>query len=202
MRTILRSCTAAVVLLLLAGCEATTFEHAPMAERNGCDPALVGDWFSLADARDGNNGEVELQVGSNCRLLVIEHKQDGAVNGEATQLHVGNDGRQGYAWVDAAWAFQRADSHETTVPGDVYVLRYGVHGERLELRTPDTKAIAHRIIDDDLQGETRKSGTVLVNRLTGTVTPQQLRWHGFFADKPARFERRKPPAEPAPAKRP
>lgn len=199
--TILRSCAVASALLLLGACESTTFEHPPVAE-SGCDAALAGNWFSLADTRDESDGEAELLIDGSCKLLLIEHKKDGVVSDDPTLLHIGTDERQGYLWVDAAWAYRRADSKELTVPGDVYVLRYRIHGDKLELQTLNDKAIAHRIIDGDLRGVTRKSEHDLFNRLTGTVTPQQLRRHDFFADKPVRFKRHEPKPESVPAERP
>ena len=90
--------------------------------------------------------------------------------------------------MDAAWAYRRAESKEQTIPGDVYVMRYHINGDKLELQTPDDKTIAHWIIDDDLRGETHKSDHGLFNRLTGTVTSQQLRRHDFFSDKLTRFQ--------------
>ena len=188
--TTLRSCAAAVVLLVLAGCEATTFQNPPLAEQ-ACDPQLNGDWLSVADSKDNDTpGEVELQIDKTCNLALVEHKKDGDVRGDITTLHVGRDSAQGYFWLDATWAFKRAQSTEPAPANDVYVLRYTIHGNDLQLYTIDDRAIAHRILNEELKGEVHKTESTLVNRLTGTVTPQQLRSGITFEDKPARFMRR------------
>jgi hypothetical protein len=179
-----------VLALGLAGCEATTFEKPPIAEV-ACDAQLVGDWLSVADSGTNDTpGEVELQIDKACHLSLIEHKKDGDVGGEATELHIGRNGSQNYFWLDAAWAFKRAQSTEPAPAGDVYVLRYNISGKELQLRTANNRLIAHRILDDKLHGEVHKSESTLVNRLTGTVTPAQLRSMITFDTKPARFTRR------------
>ncbi|HEV2607993.1 MAG TPA: hypothetical protein VGT79_08420 [Xanthomonadaceae bacterium] len=178
------------LVLGLAGCEATTFEKPPVAEL-ACDAQLVGDWLSVADSGSNDTpGEVELQIDKTCHLSLIEHKKDGDVGGDATVLHVGRDGPQNYFWLDAAWAFKRAQSTEPAPAGDVYVLRYNISGKELQLRTANDRAIAHHILDDKLHGEVHKTESTLVNRLTGSVTPEQLRSMIAFDTKPARFTRR------------
>lgn len=182
-------------VLGLAGCEATTFEKPPVAEL-ACDAQLVGDWLSVADS-DSNDtpGEVELQIDKSCRLSLIEHKKDGDVGGDPTTLHIGRVGPQHYFWIDAAWAFRRAQSTEPAPAGDVYLLRYDIDGKELRLHTADDRAVAHHILDDKLNGEVHKTESTLVNRVTGTVTEEQLRTMIAFDTKPARFTRRD--AEPA-----
>ena len=178
------------LILGLAGCEATTFEKPPVAEL-ACDAQLVGDWLSVADPGSNDTpGEVELQIDQACHLSMIEHKKDGDVGGDATALHIGRDGSQRYFWIDADWAFKRAQSTEPAPAGDVYLLRYEISGRELQLHTADNRAIAHRILDDKLHGEVHKTESTLVNRLTGTVTPEQLRSMVTFDTKSARFTRR------------
>ena len=184
--TILRACGAATAFLLLVGCVSTTFEHPPVAERT-CDAALVGDWRYVRPVDE--KGEVKLVIGKTCRLLMLNHLGGATDRDEPTQLHLGMDEQQGYLWVDAGWATRSASSHEPTIPGDVYVLRYNLHGDKLELQTLNDKAIAHRIIDDDLPGETHKSNKGLFNRITGTVTLQQLHLRDFFNVEHVLFER-------------
>ena len=177
-------------LVGLSGCAATTFQKPPVAEV-GCNAQLVGDWLSVADS--GSNdapGEVELQIDKTCNLSLTEHKKDGDVSGDATMLHIGRDGAQDYFWLDATWAFKRAQSTEPAPAGDVYLLRYSFLGKELQLRTANDRAIAHRILDDKLHGEVHKTESTLVNRLTGAVTPEQLRGMVTFDTKPARFARR------------
>lgn len=173
--------------IVLAGCQATTFQNPPVAEL-ACDSQLVGNWFSVADS-DSNDtpGEVELRIDKACSLSMIEHKKDGDVSGDTTKLHVGRDGAQDYFWLDAAWAFKRAQSTEPAPAGDVYVLRYAIRDKELQLFSIDDRAIAHRILDDELKGEVHKTEGTLVNRLTGTVSPEQLHGKIAFVGKPARF---------------
>lgn len=180
--TILGACGAATAFLLLVGCVSTTFEHPPVAERT-CDAALVGDW------RYEEKGEGRLVIGKTCRLLILNHLGGATDHDEPTQLHLGMDEQQGYLWVDAGWAIRLASSDAPTIPGDVYVLRYSLHGDKLELQTLNDKAIAHLIIEGDLRGETHKSNKGFFNRITGTVTLQQLRLHDLFNVEHAIFER-------------
>lgn len=189
--SILRYCAAAVVLLALAGCEATTFQNPPLAEQ-ACNQQLSGDWLSVADSKSNDTpGEVELQIDKTCSLSIVEHKKGGDVGGDATILHVGRDGGQDYFWLNAAWAFKRAQSTEPAPAGDVYLLRYAIRGNDLQLYTIDDRAVAHRILSDELKGEVHKTESTLVNRLTGTVTPRQLHGDIRFDNKPARFTRSK-----------
>ncbi len=188
-------CTFLVVLVVLSGCTATTFQNSPLAGI-ACDARLVGDWLSVADIKSNDTpGEVELKIDKACSLSLIEHKRDGDVGGDATTLHVGRDGAQAYFWLDATWAFKRAQSTEPAPAGDIYLLRYNVRGKELQLFTINNRAVAHRILDDQLRGEIHKTNGTLVNRLTDTMTPQQLRNRIAFDSKPARFARRD--AEPA-----
>jgi hypothetical protein len=183
------------LLIVLAGCQATTFQNPPVAELS-CDSKLIGNWFSVADS-DSNDtpGEVELRIDKTCSLSMIEHKKDGDVGGDATMLHIGRDGAQDYFWLDATWAFKRAQSTEPAPAGDVYLLRYVIRDKELQLNTADDRAIAHRILDEELKGEVHKTEGTLVNRLTGTVSMEQLRDKITFDNKPARFTRRE--SEPA-----
>jgi hypothetical protein len=177
------------LLVGLAGCEATTFQNPPLAE-GACDATLTGDWLSVADSKSNDTpGEVELKIDNACSLLLIEHKKDGDVSGDATKLHVGRDGSQEYFWIDATWAFKRAQSTEPAPVGDAYLLRYAIRGKELQLFTIDDRSVAHRILDDKLKGEVHKTESTLVNRLTGSVTSEQLRSIAFDAS-PARFTRR------------
>jgi hypothetical protein len=177
------------LVIVLAGCQATIFQNPPVAEL-ACDSQLVGNWYSVADS-DSNDtpGEVELRIDKTCSLLMIEHKKDGDVSGDATKLHVGRDDAQDYFWLDATWAFKRAQSTEPAPTGDVYVLRYVIRGQELRLFGIDNLAVAHRILDEELKGEVHKTEGTLVNRLTGTVSTQQLHDKIAFDSKPVRFTR-------------
>ncbi len=182
-------CFSLALLICMGGCTATTFQNPPLAE-SACDSHLVDDWLSVADSASNDTpGEVELKIDTTCSLTMIEHKKDGDVVRDATAMHFGRDSSQDYFWLDATWAFKRAQSLEPAPAGDVYVLRYSIHDKELQLFTIDDHAVAHRILDDELKGEVRKTESTLLNRLTGTVTPEQLRSKIVFSDKPARFTR-------------
>lgn len=172
---------------LLAACQATTFERAPL-QALACDPALAGDWSSL-DEEGQTDGEVVLHVGKDCALEVTERKPAGPQTGEATRFHLGRHGDHTYAWVDANWLMRRFDEDHRTPEGDVYVMRYRVQGDQLELWSTEDKPIAHAIIDDELEGEVIARDERLFNRLTGDQDPAVLDRKGFFDADPGRFRR-------------
>lgn len=178
----------ALLLCLLAGlgaCESTSFQAPPMAAA-ACDPALAGTWQPI---EGDDKGEVELHIGDDCRLLFVENEKGGRKEGQPTQLHVGHDGDQHYLWVDAAWAAERFDFDAAPAAGDIFLLRYAVTGADLALELPDDRAIAHRIIDGKIRGETRKTAKRLDNRLLAPVDPAVLRAEGFFDDDKAVLRR-------------
>lgn len=169
--------------LVLAGCEATSFQVPPVAE-GACDPALAGTWLSIDDKPGGkDDGEVELRIDARCQLLFVENEKAGRKEGSPTQLHVGNDGDARFLWVDADWAKQRFEMKDTAAPsGDIYLLRYSVANETLTLELPDDRAVAHRIVDGKIRGETHKTEGSLTNRLLAPIDPAVLREAGFFDD--------------------
>ena len=175
----------------LAGCAATTFQNPTVAEL-ACDARLVGDWWSIAAPEsNGTPCEVELKINKTCNFTMIEHKKDAEASSDPTMLHVGRDGDKDYFWLDATWAFERVQSTEPAPAGDVYVLRYVVQDNDLQLYTIDDLPVAHRILNDELKGEVHKTQSTLVNRLTGTVTPDQLRNKIAFGNtKPGHFKLR------------
>lgn len=167
--------------LLLAGCEATSFQAPPVAE-SACDKALTGTWLSVDEKSGGkDDGEVELRIDADCQLLFVENEKSGRKEGAPTPLHIGNDGDARYLWIDADWAKQRFELKDTAAPsGDIYLLRYSVANDTLTLELPNDKVVAHRIIDGKLRGETRKTDGSLTNRLLSPVDPAALREPGFF----------------------
>jgi hypothetical protein len=189
----LRITACLLALGLLAGCESTRFEAPPVAERT-CDAALAGTWLSTGDD-PGDEGEVELRIGADCRLDFIEHGKDGTKTGEPTPLHVGRDADRTYLWVDANWAEVRMGEKARADAGDVFVLRYRARGDRLELWQVDTKAAAHRVIDNELKGDVHQADDELHVRLKQPVDPKALRARGFWDEDVLRF--RRVPAEAA-----
>jgi hypothetical protein len=176
--------------LLLAACEATTFEHPPVAALP-CDPALAGHWASEGEG-DDKDGEIVLQIDAACQLAVVEHKADGPSTGDPTTLHLGRHGRHAYAWVDAGWMMRRFDEDHRFPDGDVFLMRYRQQGGRLELWSTDDKLIAHAIIDDKLEGEVLARDNELFNRLTGRQDPEVLEHRGLFDAEAAAFRRMDP----------
>lgn len=182
-------------LATLAGCQATTFEHPPVAD-TGCKAQLVGDWLSVPDPGSSDvPGEGELQVDATCRVVLIDHKPDKTVRSDPVMLHLGSDEAHTWLWVDAGWAFRSGQSQQLPPAGDVSVFLYKLDGDMLELALPDDRAIAHHIIDGELQGDVSKASGTLLNRVTGNPTASQ--WHEMipFNENAARFQRRKAAAK-------
>lgn len=181
------------VLLMLAGCQRTLFEHAPVAAAPGCDPDLVGEWRSEGERRS-EDGELVAFVGADCRLVTVEHRGDGERRSLPTTLHLGRAGGVRYLWVDAAWANAAFDVEANVLDreGDVYLYAWSLSREVLRLATPPHTALAHRVIDKDIPGEVHMTENELVVRVTGT--PEQVRrtlsrHRVFRMDEALRFRR-------------
>ena len=172
---------------LLAACQATTFEKPPL-QAVACDPALAGLWASEGEDGD-DDGEIQLTIDAACRLEVTEHKPDGPKTGEATTVFLGRNGKHTYAWVDANWLMRRFDEDHRPPEGDVYVMRYRLKGDVIDLWSTDDPPIAHAIIDDQLEGEVLARDERLFNRLTGDQDPAVLDRKGFFDADAGRFKR-------------
>ena len=173
--------------LLLAACESTSFQAPPVAEI-ACDPALAGRWIA-PESEEKNSDDVELRIDAACRLLFIDHDNGVRNEGEPVQAHLGVDGDAHYLWVDAAWAAKRFDAKQPPPVGDLFVLRYLLTQDSLTLEMPDNRAVAHRIIDNKINGEVRRYDGVLANRLLAPIDAKALREPGFFTSEPARFQR-------------
>jgi len=189
---------------LLGGCESTRFEAPPVAQSTG-DEALFGRWLSVGDRPD-EMGEVELRIEPHgwgerdaesgidtfnfaTLLTFVENKKEGTVTGEATRLGYGHDGDRHYLWVDANWAEVRMGEKPRANKGDVFVFRYRVRGDRLEVWQVDTNAIAHRVIDNQLKGDVHQADDELHVRLKAPVDPKALRARGFWDEDVLLFER-------------
>jgi hypothetical protein len=181
-------------MLSLSACEVTNFEKPPIAEST-CDANLAGHWDSVGDKPD-ENGDVQLDVSPTC-LLEVSDRKDGAMrHGAPTQLHVGQFGTWHYAWVDSTWAQKRFDSELPTNDGDIHLLRYKVDHDDLVMNAMDDTAIAHRIIDDKIDGVVHKDDKGLQNRITGGPHPELLDSMGFFKEEALSFHRGASPAKP------
>jgi hypothetical protein len=199
-----RAMLAIVAALALAGCESTRFEAPPVAEQS-CDGALTGHWLSVGDS-SGETGEMEMRIDAACRMQMTDHKPPNpnallpvdkpqppppSRVWETTVLHVGHDGDRRYFWVDAAWANRVMELPPAGSPGDVYLLRYRVRGDRLVMQMPDTKAIAHRVIDNRLKGDVHQESDSLHVRLKAPVDPKALRARAFWDEDAFEFVRAK-----------
>jgi hypothetical protein len=174
--------------LLLGACQGTTFQTAPLAELP-CDGGLAGQWLSISDDKKEADGEVELRIDASCHAEIDEHEKDGTRTGPATLVHVGRAGRQDYLWVDAGWALARFGPSRTVPAGDVFVMRYRLRGNRMDMQATDDKAIAHLIIDEKIPGDVSRRDGNLLNRITGDAHPEVLAMPGVFEDKMLRFRR-------------
>lgn len=180
-------------LLLLAGCQRTVFESAPVAAAPGCDPDLVGEWRSEGDKRS-EDGELVAFVGADCSLVTVEHGSEGERRSPPTTLHVGRAGGVRYLWVDAAWANAsfKVDATALDRPGDVYLHAYAISRDVLRVAAPPHTALAHRVLDKDIPGEVFMTENELVVRVTGDADAvrRTLSRHRLFRmDEALRFRR-------------
>jgi hypothetical protein len=180
----------ATAIVGLAGCERTVFQSAPAAAQD-CDPDLVGRWLSQGD-KDDKDGELEAIVDKRCQLVTIEHKQDGARRSEPTTLHNARIGGVRYLWLDAAWANRSFEVKPNVLDrdGDVYLFAYRVRSGRLRLSNAPPQAIAHRVLDKDIDGSVLMHDNELTVRVEGDAEAirKLLGKHRVFRfDAPLRF---------------
>lgn len=177
------------LVLGLAGCQATSFETAPLTA-TACDPALTGRWLSIDDEGKAD-GEVEIRVSDDCQLEVDDREKGVARQGPATALFVAEHVGEHFAWVDAAWVRARFAPEVAITDGDIYLMHWRVKSDDLWLRAPDHVAIAHKIIDGDIPGEVHSAEHRLRNRITGPAAPKLLEANDFFDRDELRFRRSK-----------
>ena len=193
MNLALRGLMGLLAVLALGGCERTVFRHAPADAVAKCDPALVGRWLSQ-DEDPREEGELVATVDADCRLVTVERKSEGPRTSRPTTLRSGKADGVRYLWVDAAWANASFDVEPTPLdePGDVYVFAWRTRGDRLELAAPPHRALAHKVLDKDMEGEVMLHDDSLTVRLT--AEREDLRkllrtWRVYRFDKPLRFRR-------------
>ena len=182
----------AVLLLcaLASGCASTSFQSAPLAADPGCDAALPGHWASVNDEGSPND-EMHLAIGADCSLTVTDRDGGRLREGPATTLSVAHLADQRYAWVPAAWADLRFEATEEfrAPAGDIYLFRYRVSGDTLAVEFVNHKAVAHRLIDGELQGTVRSGDRSLVNRVTEAPGTPLLALPDLFDPEARRFRR-------------
>ena len=183
----------ALPCLMLAACQVTTFAAPPLAAASGCDPALVGEWWSVADdGSDDADGEVRIVVDAACTLTFTERETDGTLRTDpSTPLRVARQGDHAYAWVDAAWAVRHVgeDTDPSVPASDIVLVRYAVDADALRLWSTDDKAIAHAIVDDEISGTTTASGGDIANRVFADAPPAILDRPSFFDAEAATLRR-------------
>ena len=177
---ITRVLAGAACLLALAGCERTAFQSPP-SDSTRCDRGLIGQWVSV-DEKTQHDGELVVVVGDDCNLRVqrsesVPHAAAGTVAdagpvSEPTALRSDRVGNSRYLWLDAAWAQRNFDivAGPLDVPGDVYVFSYATDGrEGLTLHGVRHRALAHRILDKDINGEVLAREDALTLRVRGDI---------------------------------
>ena len=153
--------------LMSTGCQRTLFSQPPAAER-GCDSALHGHWVSVD--RNGNaDGELEATLGAECRLAVVEHRNDGPRAWPPVSVASTRIGRRDVLWLDAG-SVNRAfdiDAGPVDREGAAYVFAYTLDGERLDLLQPDHRRLAHRVVDGSQDGAAFIDGRDIAVRVDG-----------------------------------
>ena len=187
-----RIATALMALLaagVLGGCNITTFDSIPLTE-GPCDPHMPGDWHAVSDKQPADPSSVELKIDSECkRVEAVGDSENGEKpTHESLPLHLGHDGAWDYAWVDVA-PFNRSKDPELS---GFYLVRYRIHGDRMDLYVTDDEAIAKGIFDGRLFGTARVQNSKfrsVSNRVGARVDLRGFNEQVAFLAKPMRFER-------------
>ena len=179
----------ALLCALACACQSTSFQEPPLAADAGCDAALQGHWASVNE-KDEPTDEMHLDIGADCRLAITDREGGRIREGTPTTLKVARHNGLQYAWFTAAWADARFQVTEDlkTPPEDIYLFRYRVEGDSLQVDPVDHKVVAHAIIDDRITGTVRSEQRNLVNRVT-EGGPDLLLVPGLFSEEPMRFRR-------------
>ena len=183
LRPLLRLLMGAVLVASLGACERTAFQSPPSASTR-CDKALIGHW--LSEGSEGSqDGELEAFVDADCNLRVDERKAEGVRHSTKTPLRSDRIGSERYLWLDAEWAHRafEAEASVLDVPGDIYLFSYATTGrDRLMLYSPRHRAIAHRVLDKDINGELVARENSLSVRIPGdsAATATLLRKYRLF----------------------
>lgn len=179
-----------IATMLLAGCQRTLFEAAPAAA-TGCE-ALVGDWLSLGDGQ-GRDGEIEVTVSAECIARIIEHGAEGPRSYLPLRLHVASEPTR-WIWVDAteANAALAVQPGPLERRGSVYVFAWTLRDDVLALTPPAHRALAHRVLDGDIDGAVHAEDRALTVRieLDAAATASLLSTDGTLdAGNTVRFRR-------------
>ena len=185
--------------LMSAGCQRTLFSQPPATARD-CAASLHGHWISVG--RDGTaDGEIEATLGAECRLAVVEHRNDGPRTWPPVAVSSTRVGRRDLLWLDAG-SVNRAfdiDAGPVDRAGAAYVFVYTLDGDRLELLQPDHQRLAQRVVDGSIDGAALIDGRDIAVRVDGDeqALTTLVRERRTFQRKDAlRFRRVAPGVEP------
>lgn len=158
---------ACLLVLLLAGCQRTMLAQPPAAA-SGCDPRLQGHWRSI-DGRGAQTGEIEVRLGADCMLWVVEHGREAPRAWPPIALASARIGRRDLLWFDATIA--NAGFEVATGPvdreGSVYVFAYRIKDEQVTLLRPDHRRLARLVVEERIEGGVLADGSDLAVRLDG-----------------------------------
>ena len=154
-----------LVVVLLGGCQRTLFETAPAAA-GGCE-ALVGHWQSL-DEGGGPDGEIDAAVADDCTLRLVEHGAEGTREYPPLALQLATQPAR-WIWVDAAEANAALAVQAGPVDrsGSVYAFAWSLDGDVLALTPPAHRALAHRVLDGELDGAVHAENRSITVRVDG-----------------------------------
>lgn len=177
-------------LALLAGCEATRFERAPLAASEPCDRALVGSWQDEPDAV----GEVtRLQVSADCRLVVTMIHEGKGNSTDPVRLSTARLGDRDFAWVSARWAHEHfVDGGPLVGPDEVYVVHYRLRDGGLQVFGPANITVADLVKRGELRGKVTEDETDTFVRIDAAGGRQALEHPRFFRDTPRSFRKGAP----------
>lgn len=189
---------AALLGLLVSGCQRTLFEHAPehplTLGAEHCDQALVGHWLSVTD-NDEELGEIQVFVDAACSVRAVERRTEGLRESASTQLNTLTLGRQAVLAVSAAWANESFDvnSNHFDHANDVYLFGYRLRGaDRLQLLQVRHDKLAELGLERKLEADVLLEDGSLTVRVRGDGQSQYQQLSPlkmFDSSEPLNFQR-------------
>lgn len=163
---------AALLMLLASGCQRVVFEHPPAAA--GCDSRLAGQWDSVDEppaepSPDVAPAELQVEISADCGLRLWMQEKSATRLLEPTQLHTARIDRRDYLWVDAGWANRNfgVELGPLDDRSGVYVFRYKLNNQHIELHGTPAKMLAPKVLDDSLDGDLYLREHDLTVRISG-----------------------------------
>jgi hypothetical protein len=191
----------ACALLALGACSETRFESPPGDTIESCDAGWKGLWIDASgDAGSGEDDELAFQVDEECRFQMIERPEP---DGPPKLIHiplnfvhdrgkdyivVADDQLAGVVEIDPVYGIDPAPEKS------YYLGRYHLDGDRLTIAGIDSRKVAHRVVDNDLDGtvDRRKNELHVYVRGNSAAILEILRKHDLFESKPGVEVRRIP----------